>query len=356
MTTLRTTAIMKTDIRGSTVRFRALPEVDLDALLTEHRQFVSRLAAAHGGHIVKLEGDGFWLVFPSVTAAAHAARIMQEELRLARMGKGDDRLAMRIVLTLGDVLHQEGALVGDAVVLAARIEDITPPDEIYLSAAAWLTVNQAEVRTAFVDTFVLKGFPEPVPVYRVEQTHRSRVIAGQYIVITNLRGYTRLVAKSPMAAMEQILNRLFELHDRVCQAYRGTNRFEAGDSYCLTFPDPDLALAAVECLKEEWDAFERGQGLGCPINIVVHKGELYAFRSFLYGHDLHIAVWVERAARLPRHDGPHGTWSDTGDTGIFVTGQVRRALEGTPWDERLQPVAVQPLPPQLAEIEIYRLC
>jgi class 3 adenylate cyclase len=319
--------------------------VDLDGLLTAHRTFVSRLAAAHDGRLVKPEGDGFWLVFPSVTAGALAAQMMQEELRLARVGKGDDRLAMRIVLTLGDVLHQEGALVGDAVVLAARIEAITPPDEIYLSTTAWLAVNQSEVRTAFVDAFVLKGFPEPVPVYRVEQTHRSRVIAGEYIVITNLLGYVALVARSPIAAMEQILNRLFELHDRVCRAYRGTNRFEAGDLYCLTFPDPGLAMAAVERLEKEWNAFERGKGLGCPIHILVHKGELYAFRSFLYGNDLHIAVWVERAARLP-----------PGDTAIFVTGQVRRDLEGTPWDERLQPVAVQPLPPQLTEIEIYRLC
>jgi class 3 adenylate cyclase len=74
------------------------------------------------------------------------------------VGKGDDRLAMRIVLTLGDVLHQEGALVGDAVVLAARIEDITPPDEIYLSAAAWLTVNQAEVRQPSWTRSSSKGF------------------------------------------------------------------------------------------------------------------------------------------------------------------------------------------------------
>jgi hypothetical protein len=101
MTTLRATVIMKTDIRGSTVRFRALPEVDLDGLLTEHRALVSRVAAAHDGRIVKPEGDGFWIVFPSVTSGALAAMTMQEELHLARVGKGDDRLAMRIVLTLG---------------------------------------------------------------------------------------------------------------------------------------------------------------------------------------------------------------------------------------------------------------
>ena len=48
------------------------------------------------------------MVFPSATAAALAAMSMQEELRLSQPGKGEDRLAMRIILTVGDVLHQEG--------------------------------------------------------------------------------------------------------------------------------------------------------------------------------------------------------------------------------------------------------
>ena len=65
---------------------------------------------------------------PQRDRGALAAVSMQEEVQLAQAGKGNDRLAMRIVLTLGNVLHQEGALIGDAVVLAARIEAITPPD------------------------------------------------------------------------------------------------------------------------------------------------------------------------------------------------------------------------------------
>jgi class 3 adenylate cyclase len=345
MTTLRTTVIMKTDIGGSTVRFRALSEVDLDALLTEHRHFVSRLAAAHDGRIVKPEGDGFWVVFPSVTAGALAAMRMQEELRLAQPGKGDDRLAMRIVLTLGDVLHQEGALVGDAVVLATRIEERTPLDAIYLSAAAWLAVNQAEVRTAFVDTFPLKGFPELVPVYRIEQTHRTRVITGQYIVITDLHGFSAVAEASSMTVVEQILDRLLEVVSGVCREFGGTNRVGEADSYCLTFPDPGLTLAAVERLAEEWGAFERGAGLRCPMNVAVHKGVLYAFRSYLYSRDLAVAVAVESAtSRLP-----------PGALSIFVTEQVRQDLAETPWEQRLQPVDVRPTSPRLAEIEIYRL-
>ena len=168
MTNLRTTVIMKTDMSGSTVRLRQLPESEMSVLFVEHHALVARVAASHGGQIVKVEGDGFWLSFPSVTGAALAAVAMQHELRLAQPGRGDDRLAMRIVIALGDVLHQDGALVGEAVVLAARIEQVTPPDEIYLSPSAWLATNHAEVRTSFVETFALKGFDAPVPVYRIE--------------------------------------------------------------------------------------------------------------------------------------------------------------------------------------------
>ena len=346
MTTLRTTVIMKTDIGGSTVRFRALPEVDLDALLTEHRHFVTRLAAAHDGRIVKPEGDGFWLVFPSVTAAALAAMAMQEELRFAQPNKGDDRLVMRVVIALGDVLHEEGALVGDTVVLTSRIESITPPDEIYLSAAAWLAVNQTEIPTAFVDTFPLKGFPDSVSVYRVEQTHRTRVIENQYIMRTDLRGFIRITDAAPMTTIEKTLEALFGLINQVAREFSGTVRFGTGDGYCLTFADASLAMAAADRLSESWGAFVRQEKLRCPMNVAVHRGMLYAFRSYLYGPGIEIAATVERvsASVLAPDEGS-----------IFVTGEVRSGLAGTPWETRLEVVDIRSASPRLAKIEIYRL-
>jgi adenylate cyclase len=345
MATLRATAIMKTDISGSTARFRTLAEQDLTTLLAEHRELVVRLAAAHDGHVVKPEGDGFWLVFPSVTAAALAAMAMQEELRLTETGKGDRRLAMRIVITLGDVLHEEGALVGDAVVLASRIEALTPPHEIYLAAAAWLAVNQAEIRTALVDAFTLKGFTGQIPVYRVEQTYRTRVITDQYIVITDLRRFTALVEAGSMTEVEKLLDRLRELVVTVCRDFGGTNRFSAGDSYFLTFPQAQSAIAAVAKLTEEWRTPGRREGSLCPMGVAVHKGVLYAFRDFLYSRDVNIAAAVERlASRVSPKE-----------TTIFVTGQVRSDLAGSAWDQRFQRVDVEPSAPGLAEIEIYRL-
>ena len=336
---------MKTDIKGSTVRFRMLHGADVEALLSEHRQFVSRLAGAHDGRVVKLEGDGLWVVFPSVTAAALAAMSMQEELRLAQPGKGDARVAMRIVLTLGDVLHQEGALVGDAVVLAARIEDITPPDGIYLSASAWLALNRAEVRALLVDTFTFKGFPEPVPVYRIEQTHRMRVIPDQYIVVTDLHAFGTIAESSPLTLVEKILDQLLELVGRVCVDFSGTHRSNAGDAYLLTFPDAERAMAAVERLAEGWNAFQQDEAMHCPMNVAVHKGVLYAFRSYLLSRDITVAWNLESATSRLGSSG----------TSIFLTGQVRKDLAGTQWDERLRPVDIQASSPRLADIEIHRL-
>jgi class 3 adenylate cyclase len=65
---------MKTDISGSTSRFRELLAADLQALLGEHRDFLARHAAKHDGHIIKDAGDGHWLEFPGVTGAAKASR------------------------------------------------------------------------------------------------------------------------------------------------------------------------------------------------------------------------------------------------------------------------------------------
>lgn len=343
---LRATAIMKTDIQGSTAHFRALPEVDLDALLTGHHRFIAGIAKAQDGRVVKAEGDGFWLVFPSVTAAALAAMTMQEELRLGQPGKGDGRVAMRIVLTVGDVLEREGALVGDAVVLAVRIESITPPDEIYLSAAAWEAANKAELHAGFVNTFAFKGFPEPVAVYRIEQTHRMRMIPHQSIVVADLRlGTISQELPLGVVVLERILERMLELVSRVCSEFAGTHRSTTGDSYLLTFSDCPSAMAAVERLAEDWNDFQHREGIACAMNVAVHEGDLYAFRSYLLSQDINVAFNVESATKR----------LEVAGSSIFVTERVRKYLGGTPWDERLRSVDLGQSSPRLAGIQIYRL-
>src|SRR6516162_4921954 len=348
MNPLRTTVVMKTDISGSTARFRQLLAADLQALLSEHRDFLARHAAEHDGRIMKGAGDGYWLEFPSVTGAAKAAIAMQETLRLAQLSRGDDRLAIRIVITLGDIAVQDGDFIGDAFALATRVEAITPPDEIYLTAAARLAVTSAEIQTALVESFAFKGFAEPMLVYRIEQRHRTRTIADTFILFSDLEGFGKMMDAGPAsAAVERILDALDALTRGNAQELGGTVRFNLGDSYCVTFTEATQAIEWAERLIRSWDAIRHQEQFGCPISIGMHRGALCTFRSFLYGRDVWIAHELQSAsAKLLRSE----------ENGIFVTAAVRSALFGTPSHNRLQPVVLLPLPAALAGIEVYRLC
>jgi len=348
MNSLRTTVIMKTDISGSTSRFRELLAADLQTLLGDHRDFLARHAAEYDGQIIKAAGDGFWLEFPSVTGAAKAAIDMQEALRLAQLNRGDDRLAIRIVIALGDIAVQDGDFIGDAFALATRVEAVTPPDEIYLTAAARLALTPAEIQTALVENFAFKGFAEPMPVYRIERRDRTRIFADTYILFSDLRGFGRMMDAAPTSAtVERILDALDALTRRSAQELGGTIRFNLGDSYCVTFDEAAQAIAWAERLTRNWDAIRHQEQFGCTISIGLHRGTLYTFRSFLYGRDVWIASQLQTAsAKLLESE----------ENGIFVTGAVRSALFGTPSHNRLQPVTLLPLPQTLAGIEIYRLC
>ncbi len=53
-------------------------------------------------------------------------------------------------------------------------------------------MHEAEVRTSFVDTFTFKGFPQPVAIYRVEQTHRLHIIDHRFIVVADVKFFGML--------------------------------------------------------------------------------------------------------------------------------------------------------------------
>jgi len=199
---------MKTDIVSSTSKFRALLTADQRSLLEEHRALLSRSATREHGRIIRAEGDGYWLEFFSVTAAARTAVALLEALRAAQPGRGDDRVSVRVVIGLGDIATLNDELVDELLALIVRIERITPEDEIYLTSAAYHALLPAEVTTEFVDRFELRGFAEPVPVYRVATRHRTHVIADAYIFVCDLRGFTRFTRSESIPVIERLLDTL----------------------------------------------------------------------------------------------------------------------------------------------------
>jgi class 3 adenylate cyclase len=346
MMPLRTIVLMKTDMAGSTPAFRTLLAADRQTLLQEQRSFVTRHAGEFAGRILEAAGDGYWLEFPSVTAAAKSAIAMQEALRLAQPNKGDDRVAIRIVIGLGDIALVDGAMIGDTVPLVVRIEGITPADEIYLTSAAQQALIPAEVQTALVDSFMLKGFSQAVTVYRVQQRHRTRIIDKAYILYCDLRGFGRLVDAEPWVAVERVLDDFATLTTGAARKFGGTMRSSLHDNYWITFPEASQVIEAAEWLGDSWNKADPGKGLKCGINIAVHRGMLRMFRSFLFGIDMSIVQRVQEASTqlLAAHEG-----------GIFVTGTVHGDLRNTPWYNRLKPVTLSGADIHFPGLDVYRL-
>jgi class 3 adenylate cyclase len=330
MATIQATVIVKTDIKGFTSRVETLPESELSYLLNQHKIFVSEVVAKNGGSIIKGEGDAFWITFPSVNAATNAAVDMQQELRLAQIGKSDDeRLAIRVVIGLGDVLHQDGDIFGDTVNLVARIESITPPDEIYLSQAAWLALNKAEVSTMFVNEFDLKGMKEPVIVYKIEQQQKTRILKNRIIVFVDMSGIAKFWGSHPLKDSENLLFHLDEIIKNTCENTGGILHFIMGDSYFLTFPEATLALTGITHLVEQWFKFIKRSSIDCSLYIGVHKGDVNILRSHVFGNDINMAASLAYQRQLQAE--PKGAI-------VLVSSRIVDDAKGTSWEKSFKSV------------------
>src|SRR5262245_62114372 len=113
MANYRTTVILKTDIVDSTPKLAGQTQVEMGLQRKQHKQFISETAAKYRGSVFQEEGDAFWIELPSVTDAVLSAIDMHQSLRTAQAGKGENqRLAIRAVVTVGDILHQEKDTIG----------------------------------------------------------------------------------------------------------------------------------------------------------------------------------------------------------------------------------------------------
>jgi len=324
MATIQSTVIVKTDIYGFTAKVKNLPESELGYLLEQHKRFISEMVANNSGAIIKGEGDAFWITFPSISAAASAAVDMQQKLRLLQTGKGEDeRLAIRVVIGLGDVLHQDNDIFGDTVNLVARIESITPPDNIYLSQAAWLALNKAEIQTSYVNEFVLKGIKEPVVVYKIEQQQKTRIIKNCVIVFIDMSGIARFWNSHSVEDSENLVVHLDDLLRNICENHGGSIHQIVGDSYFLTFQEVSLALEGITNLAEKWTTFIQGNGIDCTLYIGIHKGDVNILRSHVFGDDINVAAALAYQRSL---------LTESGKTMVLVSSRIIDDAKGTNWE------------------------
>ena len=164
----RLAAIMATDI----VAYSRLIETDEARTLATIRALRSEvmdpLIADHRGRIVKLMGDGAIVEFGSVVDAVACAVAVQEGTAAhQREVPPESRIVFRIGINVGDVVVEDGDLLGDGVNIAARLEALAEPGGICIADAVQKQLA-GKTDLAFEDAGerTLKNIAQPVRVWR----------------------------------------------------------------------------------------------------------------------------------------------------------------------------------------------
>ena len=165
----RLAAIVAADIVG----YSRLAESDengtLAAIKILRREIIDPLLAEHHGRIVKLMGDGAIAEFGSVVDAATFAITMQKEVAAHQAQVPPDRrIVFRIGINLGDVVVEDGDLLGDGVNVAARLEQLCDPGGVLISGTAYDHLHgKFEHPLEFTGEQHVKNIARPVRAYRI---------------------------------------------------------------------------------------------------------------------------------------------------------------------------------------------
>jgi len=181
----KTVTVLFCDVTGSTQLGEQLDPESLRRVMARYFEVAKDVIERHGGAVEKFIGDAVMAVFgvPAVHEddALRAVRAAAE-LRDALGGLNAElaesygtRLELRTGVNTGEVVTgtEERLATGDAVNVAARLEQAAQPGEVLLGNETLRLVRDA-VEVEPVPALELKGKADPVPAFRL-----LRVTAGE---------------------------------------------------------------------------------------------------------------------------------------------------------------------------------
>jgi adenylate cyclase len=172
---------MATDIVGYSSLIERDEARTLASIKTLRAEVINPLLESHRGRVAKLMGDGAIVEFGSVVDAVTCAVVLQQALHANQADiPPDQRIIFRVGINLGDVVVEDGDLLGDGVNIAARIEALAEPGGICITDSVMRQLaGKTDVEFEDAGERTLKNISQPVRVYRLRSQLPSAFQGGQ---------------------------------------------------------------------------------------------------------------------------------------------------------------------------------
>jgi TolB-like protein/tetratricopeptide (TPR) repeat protein len=159
-------AVLSADVAGYS-RLMAHDELATVAALNDARALFRDRVQGHLGRVVDTAGDSVLAEFESPVEAVACAAEIQEELRRRNADVPAQRtMQFRIGVNLGDVLDDGGALYGDGVNIAARLQELAQPGSLFVSGTVFDQIEgKLPLSFRYLGEQTVKNMPRAVRTY-----------------------------------------------------------------------------------------------------------------------------------------------------------------------------------------------
>ena len=163
------------DLRGYTAFVERRGAAAAADLVARYRRVVRATVARHDGAEIRTEGDSFYVVFPSISAAVECGVAITRDVSAELGESGQQDVGVGVGIHAGETLETDEGYIGSAVNVAARLCALAGRGEVLVSdTVRVLTQNVLTLPFTPRGRRHLKGVAEPVTIYAVGTASASR--------------------------------------------------------------------------------------------------------------------------------------------------------------------------------------
>ena len=203
----RLSAVLIADMVGYS-RLMSLDEEDTHRRLSDFtKAAIEPIIAEHGGRLIRVAGDGFLCEFESAAEAVFCGLDLQDRLAGPEASvQSNRRFRFRIGINTGDVIIENGDISGNSVNIAARLEGLAPPGQIYVTQSVRDQLR-GHPGLSFSDRGLhrVKNIAYPIRVYRAERVAEQQRSLTPAAIVRRLSRAPLLRRHPSLAALSVLL-------------------------------------------------------------------------------------------------------------------------------------------------------